>query len=173
MPGSGKGMLKEILEKEYNIPVITMSEVLRKRYEKEKRDNERLMDFAFRMRQLYGRAVVAKMCVEEAKNIKSEIIGFDGVRNWEEVEEFKKMGDVVIIAVHSPPRLRYERLMKRGRADDPKDYESGLKRDFEELIMGIGAVISLADYIIANDSSIEEFKVRAKEILDKIIHGEG
>ncbi len=171
MPGSGKGLLKDILEKEFKVTVITMSEVLRKRYEKEKKENERLMDYAFRVRQMFGRGVVAKMCIEEIKGLNYDIIAFDGVRNWEEVEEFSKVGDVVIIAVHSPRALRYERLMKRGRADDPKDYESFVKRDFEELNMGIGTVISLADYVIVNDSTIDEFKVRAIEVLNKIIHG--
>jgi dephospho-CoA kinase len=75
----------------------------------------------------------------------------------------------VIINVHAPPRLRYERLLKRGRSDDTLTFEGLNKRDFEELEMGIGVVIALADYVIVNDGTIEEFKRRAEELINRLI----
>ncbi|MEJ2774935.1 MAG: AAA family ATPase [Sulfolobus sp.] len=167
MPGSGKGVLSELF-KEKGVKVIVMSDVLRERYEREKREGERLMDFAKRMRQTYGRGVVAKLCLEKI-NGEEKVVVFDGVRNWEEIEEFRKVGEVVIINVHAPPRLRYERLLKRGRSDDTLTFEGLNKRDFEELEMGIGVVIALADYVIVNDGTIEEFKRRAEELINRLI----
>lgn len=166
MPGSGKGELAKLF-REKGVKVITMSDVLRERYNKEAREGERLMDFAIRMRMLYGKGVVAKMCIEKIGN--EDLVVLDGVRNWEEVEEFKKYGNVIIIAVHSPPRLRYERLLKRGRKDDLPTIEGLIKRDWEELEMGIGSVIALADYIIVNDSTIEEFKSEAEELISRLL----
>ncbi|WP_286189059.1 AAA family ATPase [Sulfolobus sp. S-194] len=166
MPGSGKGELAKIL-REKGIKVITMSDVLREKYYKEAKEGERLMDFAKRIRELYGKGAIAKLCIEKIE--REKIVAFDGVRNWEEIEEFKKIGDVTIIAVHSPPKLRYERLLKRGRKDDTLTVEGLVKRDWEELEMGIGNVIALADYILINDSTIEEFKSKAEELLKRIL----
>jgi len=166
MPGSGKGELAKLFQ-EINIKVITMSDVLREKYYKEAKEGERLMDFAIRMRKLYGKGVVAKMSIEKIQNEK--IVVFDGVRNWEEIEEFKKLGDVIIIAVHSPPKVRYERLLKRARKDDTLTVEGLIKRDWEELEMGIGNVIALADYVLVNDTTVEEFKNKAKELIKRLL----
>ena len=166
MPGSGKGELAKLFQ-EMNVKVITMSDVLRERYYKEAKEGERLMDFAIRMRKLYGKGVVAKMSIEKIHNEK--IVVFDGVRNWEEIEEFKKLGEVIIVAVHSPPKVRYERLLKRARKDDTLTVEGLMKRDWEELEMGIGNVIALADYVLVNDSTIEEFKNKAKELVKRLL----
>ncbi|BFH74148.1 AAA family ATPase [Sulfurisphaera javensis] len=167
MPGSGKGEFARLLS-EKGIKVITMSDVLREKYEKEAKSGERLMDFAKRMRQLYGKGVVAKLCVEKIEK-GSNIVAFDGIRNWEEIEEFKKVGEVIIVAIHSPPKLRYERLLKRARKDDILTMEGLIKRDWEELEMGIGNVIALADYVLTNDSTIEEFKSKAEELIKRIL----
>jgi len=167
MPGSGKGELAKIFQ-EFGIKVITMSDVLRERYYKEAKEGERLMDFAMRMRKLYGKGVVAKMSIEKISK-EEKVVVFDGVRNWEEIEEFKKLGEVIIIAVHSPPKLRYERLLKRGRKDDTLTIEGLIKRDWEELEMGIGNVIALADYVLVNDTTIEEFKSKAKELIKRLL----
>ena len=167
MPGSGKGELAKVFQ-EFGIKVITMSDVLREKYYKEAKEGERLMDFAKRMRELYGKGVVAKMCIEKIQK-DEKIVVFDGVRNWEEIEEFKKLGEVIIIAVHSPPKLRYERLLKRARKDDELTIKGLIKRDWEELEMGIGTVIALADYVLVNDSTIEEFKSKARELIKQIL----
>jgi len=166
MPGSGKGELAKFFQ-EINVKVITMSDVLREKYHKEAKEGERLMDFAIRMRKLYGKGVVAKMSIEKIHDEK--IVVFDGVRNWEEIEEFKRVGDVIIIAVHSSPKVRYERLLKRARKDDTLTVEGLIKRDWEELEMGIGNVIALADYVLVNDTTVEEFKNKAKELIKRLL----
>ena len=167
MPGSGKGELANLF-REKGVKVITMSDVLRERYSKEAKQGERLMDFAFRMRNLYGKGVVAKMCLEKLDG-SEKVVVFDGVRNWEEIEEFKKAGEVVIINVHSSPKVRYERILRRGRRDDSLTIEGLRKRDFEELQMGIGTVIALADYVLVNDKGLEEFKREAEDLVNRLI----
>ncbi|ARM76412.1 dephospho-CoA kinase [Acidianus manzaensis] len=167
MPGSGKSLLSDIL-KERGYTVISMSGVLRKRYEKEAKIGEKLMDFAKRMREIYGDGVVARLCIEEVSP-KLNKIAFDGVRSLSEVEEFKRLGEPIIIAVHSPPSVRYNRIISRMRPDDSKNISELRLRDMDELKFGIGGVIAMADYIIVNDSTIDEFKKRADELLSRIL----
>ncbi|MEM4746310.1 MAG: AAA family ATPase [Metallosphaera sp.] len=166
MPGSGKSLLSSIL-RERGFSVIVMSESVRKRYEKDARHGERLMDYANRLREIYGEGIVARLSIEEIRG-STEKVAFDGVRNLAEVEEFSRLGNPLVVAVHSPPKLRYERMKRRMRSDDSVRDEDLRRRDLEELSLGIGSVIALADVVIVNDSTEEEFKRRASEILGKI-----
>ncbi|MEM3352641.1 MAG: AAA family ATPase [Saccharolobus sp.] len=170
MPGSGKSEFAKIL-KERKAKVIVMSDVVKKRYNTDAKPGERLMDFAKRLREIYGDGVVARLSVEELESSKYELVGFDGVRSLAEVDEFKRLlGDkVYIVAIHSPPRLRYKRIIERMRSDDAKDISDLIKRDKEELSLGIGNVIAMADYVIVNDSSYDEFKRKCNQIIDKVL----
>lgn len=100
-----------------------------------------------------------------------DLVVFDGVRSLAEVEEFKRLlGDsVYIVAVHSPPKIRYKRMIERLRSDDSKEISELIRRDREELKLGIGEVIAMADYIITNDSNYEEFKRRCEEVTDRVL----
>jgi len=166
MPGSGKSLLSSVL-KERGFNVIVMSDVLRKRFEKDARRGERLMDYAKRMREIYGEGIVARLSIEELRG-REERIAFDGVRNLAEVQEFSRLGDTVIVAVHSPPSVRYARLMRRMRPDDSTSVEELRRRDMEEISLGIGGVIAMADYVVINDSSEDEFRRRVLELLGRI-----
>ncbi|MCY0874124.1 MAG: AAA family ATPase [Acidianus infernus] len=166
MPGSGKTLFANIL-REKGFYVISMGDVLRKRYEKEAKIGERMMDFAKRIREIYGEGVVARLSMEEITPTMSRI-AFEGVRSLAEVDEFRRLGDPIIIAIHSPPSLRYQRMISRMRPDDSKNIEDLRRRDLDEIRLGIGGVIALADYIIINDSTIDDFKKRAEEIILRI-----
>ncbi len=165
MPGSGKDTLSQAI-KERGYKVIVMSEVLKERYAKEALPGERIMDFAFRMRREKGRGFVAELTLEKF-DPKDKVVVINGVRNWEEVEVFRRVGETVLIAIHSSPKTRYERLIKRGRAEDKK-YEDLAKRDFEELQMGIGNVIAMADYVLTNEGDVEGFIRRGIELVEKV-----
>jgi Dephospho-CoA kinase len=165
MPGSGKDTLSQAI-KERGYKVIVMSEVLKERYAKDALPGERLMDFAFRMRRERGRGFVAELTLEKL-DPKDKVVVINGVRNWEEVEVFRRVGETVLIAIHSSPKTRYERLIKRGRVEDKK-YEDLAKRDFEELQMGIGNVIAMADYVLTNEGDVEDFIKRGIELVEKV-----
>ncbi len=167
MPGSGKTEFAKML-KEKGFQVISMGDVLRKRYEKEARHGEKLMDFAKRIREIYGEGVVARLSVEEVLP-STRFVAFEGVRSLYEVEEFKRLGEPLIVAIHSPPKVRYARMMSRMRQDDSKDVEELRRRDMDEIKLGIGGVIAMADYVVLNDSSIEEFKRRSEEVIQRIM----
>lgn len=170
MPGSGKSEFAKLL-REKGARVIVMSDVVKKRYSSEAKPGERLMDFAKRLREIYGEGVVARLCVEELGTGSYDLVGFDGVRSLAEVEEFKRLlGDnVYIVAVHSPPKIRYKRIIERMRSDDSKEISELMRRDREELKLGIGEVIAMADYVITNDSNYEEFKKRSEEVINRVL----
>ena len=75
---------------------------------------------------------------------------------------------VYIIGVHAPPEIRYERLVKRGREDAPKNLDEFHERDDREMGWGLGNVIALSDYMIVNDSDLDSFKDNVKRTLEAL-----
>jgi dephospho-CoA kinase len=121
------------------------------------------------LREEEGLAAVAKRCVPKIENFESDIVLVDGVRSLHEVEEFKKrFGNVVIIAIHSSPETRFQRLSKRKRSDDPKGWDVFTKRDLRELSVGQGDVIAMADYMIVNEGTYDEFKAEVHQVWEDV-----
>ncbi|WP_423836879.1 AAA family ATPase [Sulfuracidifex metallicus] len=170
MPGSGKSLFSNLMQ-EKGAKVIVMSDVVRKRFSQDGKPGERLMDYAKRLRTIYGNGVVARLSVEEMGS-PSPMVVFDGVRSLEEVEEFRNLlqgNEIYLVSIHSPPSIRYERILNRMRPDDSKDLSLIKLRDKEELEFGLGGVIAMSDYILTNTSSIAEFKSQCEEFIKKVL----
>ncbi|MHA1754507.1 MAG: AAA family ATPase [Candidatus Odinarchaeia archaeon] len=177
MPGSGKGEFTKIA-KELKLPVISMGDIVRN--EAIKRGlpltGEVLGGIALNMR-AEGQDAIAKRVSDEidkliAKHPDTKIIVVDGVRSIEEVKYFKeKYNQIILVAVFSSPKTRFNRLINRKRSDDSDKWEAFEKRDYREILLGIGGVIALADYIIINESTMDEFCSKSKEFLQKLLNG--
>ncbi|BBG23578.1 Dephospho-CoA kinase [Sulfuracidifex tepidarius] len=170
MPGSGKSLFSNLL-KDKGAKVIVMSDVVKKRFSEDGKPGERLMDYAKRLRTIYGNGVVARLSVESMGS-PSPLVVFDGVRSLDEVEEFRNLlqgNEIFLVSVHSPPSIRYERIMNRMRPDDSKDISLVKLRDKEELDFGLGGVIAMSDYIITNSSSIAEFKRECEDFIKRVL----
>lgn len=169
MPGSGK---EEFIRRCINrkIRILRMGDLVReeaRRLGLELTD-EKVGALAHRMREEHGFDYWAKKTLEK---IDSRLTVIDGVRGRAELELFKKqLGDrAIVVAIHTSPLTRYNRIVSRGRADAPKSWEEFEARDQRELKWGMGDVISLADRMIVNESSIENFRRSAEAVVDEIL----
>ena len=172
MPGSGKTMLSSVA-REMGIPVYVMGDIIRE--EARRRGLEptpaNLNMVARLLREEHGPAVVAERVAEKLARDTSRVVLVDGVRSLVEVEVFRRLGRVVIVAVHASPRTRFERLRRRGRPGDPVSWEEFRQRDMTELGFSLGSVIALADYMLVNEGSQDEFRENARRLLEKLIAG--
>lgn len=171
MPGSGKSLVVEVA-RETGLRTYSMGDVVREiAMEKHGRVTpENLLETAIWVRKMFGLDYVARKVLERIEeNIDTVVI--DGVRSLDEVRFFEKKGSVVIVAIHSSPKTRFERLRKRGRAGDPEKWGDFVKRDMIELSLGLGSVIALADYMIVNEDTIDSVRARTKNVLMSIITG--
>lgn len=167
MPGSGKSEASNFL-KQQGFVVVEMGDVLRE--EAKKRygtvSSETLQKLMFELRKTGGKDVVARLCAQNIKSQNNSRIIISGIRCIEEVIFFRDFfGKFSVVAIHAPPKLRFSRLKQRGREDDPQDFESFYRRDIKELEVGIGTVISLADYMIVNDGTKEELKEKVASLI--------
>lgn len=170
MPASGKSLVSKFLE-ENGILVIKMGDILREEALKRNIDLKNLGNFSIKIRCESGKDIVARLTYEKIKNTKLnvKIIAIEGLRSLDEYNFLRnKFNNVILLAVHSSPKTRFERILKRKRKDDPKTYEEFLSRDLRELSYGIGNLIALADYIIINESDINDLRKMVKEFLKNV-----
>jgi dephospho-CoA kinase len=169
MPGSGKDTVREIVG-EFGLSLVVMGDEVRAEAKRRSLDPtpENLGKIMLQIRAEEGPGVLARRCIPKIKASNSQVIVIDGVRSMHEVREFRKeFPNLRIVAIHASPKTRFHRLLKRGRSDDPKDWETFVERDQRELGVGIGEVIASADYMVVNEGTIEQFRKRLEELLKR------
>jgi dephospho-CoA kinase len=175
MPGAGKSAIHEVAKK-YNLPVVSMGDVVR--YETKKRGlpltPENVGNTAINLRKEFGNEAIAVAClryIEENLKDKDAII-VEGIRSLYEINYFRKHCPMVLIAIHSSPLTRFERLKMRGREDDSTNWEIFVERDLRELGFSIGYAIALADFMVVNEGNfnncINQLDAILKEVLNNL-----
>jgi dCTP deaminase len=98
-----------------------------------------------------------------------------GIKNVAEVRELRKWPNFVLLAVDASPEVRFERAHRRGRPGTPNTETEF--RTLDERDRGIGemewgqqvdACIEEADFVLNNDSSLEDLYTRLDEVLDDV-----
>lgn len=168
MPGAGKDEFIQVA-KTLGWRDFHMGDTVRKyasRNNVKSKDSE-IGAFANQERQLHGKDIWARRLAEEIDDDRKVII--DGLRNMEEFDFFKtKFPNLILIGIHTDRDERLRRIVNRHRVDDVKDMTELVSRDERELSWGIGNAISLAEYMVVNDSTLENFRKKSKHLLEKI-----
>ncbi|MCL2149091.1 MAG: AAA family ATPase [Methanomassiliicoccaceae archaeon] len=164
MPGAGKEELLSVAGS-MGVPFTRMGDAVRDAYpsSQEYTIGLGIGQFAGAERERHGKDIWARRTMER---MGGGMFLVDGCRSMEEVASFKGLcGDVVIVGVHSPPEARYERLVRRGRDDAPRSRAEFDERDSREVSWGLAEVIAMADMMIVNDGSLDEFRSASERAL--------
>jgi dephospho-CoA kinase len=168
MPGAGKAVISRVAN-ERGYVIVVMGDVIREETKRRGLEPtpENIGKIMLKLRDEDGPTVVAKKCIPKIANANTDIVLVDGVRSLDEIHEFKKnFSQFVLIAVHSSPQARFGRLFRRKRSDDPEGWEVFLERDLRELSVGQGNVIAIADYMIVNEGTLDEYKAKIQKVLE-------
>jgi len=171
MPGAGKAVVAR-LAKEKGYAIVVMGDEIREETKRRGLEPtpENIGKIMLKLREEQGPAVVARKCIPKIASASADTVLVDGVRSLSEVYEFEKnFPQFVLVAVHSSPETRFGRLFRRRRSDDPKGWGVFVERDLRELSVGQGAVITMADYMIVNEGTLEEYKAKIQEVLEDAI----
>jgi dephospho-CoA kinase len=171
MPGSGKSEVARVFEsngyKKIRFGDITDEEVGKRGLELNEK-NERIMREDLRKK--YGMSAYAVLSLPKIEAaLKTSDVVVDGLYSWEEYKYLKDKirGKLNLVAVWSPPTLRYKRL--QDREVRPLTEEQASARDFAEIEnVNKGGPIAMADYTLHNDSTLQELTNQANNILKVI-----
>ncbi|MDD1775924.1 MAG: AAA family ATPase [Candidatus Methanomethylicus sp.] len=154
------------------IAVISMGDIIREEADARRivKTPSSLGNLMLQLRKEKGEHVVAKRCLEKIMNHPG-IVLIEGIRSIDEVNFFKENSKVCLIAVHASPKTRFDRLIKRDRPDDPKEWKTFYERDMRELGVGLGVVIALADKLFINEGTVAEISDTVKSFFEGIIDG--
>lgn len=173
LPSSGKGEFS-IISKSYGYEEVIMGDIIRNEIVSRNLEVNRLNSnkIMIDLRNTFGKDVIAKrtldIIITKIEDGHSRIL-IDGIRSMDEINLFKnKFPDLIIVAIHANPKIRYERSISRKRIDDAHSKLSFNKRDQIELSVGIGDVIALSDYLIMSPNTVQEAHVAFSEVLDEI-----
>lgn len=123
-----------------------------------------------KIREELGMAAVAikmlpkiKTALEERKQIV-----LDGLYSWEEFIYLKKeIPELLLLCVYASPKIRYERLAVRKERTFTS--EESKERDIKELEnLNKGGPIAIADYLIKNETTREDFEKELEEFFSTI-----
>lgn len=170
MPGSGKGEFSTVAQ-ELGIPVVVMGDVIRAEVSNQglPPTDESMGIVARKLREQFGMAAIAHVCVPAIQRQREKVVLVDGVRGDAEVTEFSQaFPEFSLISIEAPLETRFARLSERGRSDDLMNIRELIARDERECSFGLGKAMGLASIRIDNNGTREEFKDKVREYLTRM-----
>ncbi|MBW2997438.1 AAA family ATPase [Candidatus Woesearchaeota archaeon] len=126
---------------------------------------------------ILGQKLLDKIEKEVAKGKKRFVL--EGLRDADEVDLFRKHElekpemRFILIGVDAPQELRFERMKSRRRHGEPQTFAEFKEIDDKEWKGGygqeVGKIMKMADYIIQNDSALDDLQKKVEEIAKEIL----
>lgn len=174
----GKGVLVDYLIKKVNFISFSLSSLLHEELKKRNiKDFSRktLQDLGDQLRQQYENCVLAKRAIKQMEKRGKNRILIEGIRNPGEIEYLKKLPHFILIGVKAKRELRFQRLLKRAKPWDPKDWQSFLTVDRRDLGINqaksgnqVGKCLAYCDYVLTNNKDIKDFQRKVRKLADNI-----
>ena len=171
---SGKGNLANYLQQK-GFCYYSLSDVLRDimKLRKIVITRQNLINFANNLRKKYGPSILSDILIKKIDKNNNYVI--DSIRNPEEIKALRKYGSFVLFNVVASSKIRFERIRKRNRPGDPKTYQEFIRLEKQELQSSdehnqqLLECSKLAEYVIKNNGSLEEFHNKIDIILKKLL----
>lgn len=169
--GSGKGEVVKYLKGkgfEHYVYSDIIREIAKNRRIEETRANLQKLGADIK-KESKNKGILSKKLLEKIRTDKAVV---DGIRNRDEIRELKKK-NAYIIAITAPQKLRFQRLKKRKRAGDPNTFREfktldNLENRGKTKGQEINKCLKMADFIINNNSTLENLKNKTEKILQTI-----
>ncbi|MEK6904618.1 MAG: deaminase [Nanoarchaeota archaeon] len=153
----------------------SLSDFLREELKKQGKEiiRDNLIALGNELRAKHGPGVLGEMAIKMTQSDKNYVIS--SIRNPEEVKALKKHGNFVLVNVDAPSKIRFDRLAKRKRENDPKTFEDFVKYEQQELnspdpnAQQIRQCISMADLHLINDLSLEDLYKKVDIMLEDVL----
>ncbi len=169
MPGSGKEEFLRCCQAR-GAKVIRMGDIVREKAKEFGLDSSdaSVGTLANEERKRFGMDIWAKRTIPY---VGGDLVLIDGSRGPDEIRAFKHAfgEDLKVVAIHSSPKTRFDRLKARSRPDSPTTHAEFDARERRELDWGLGETIATADYMIVNEATLTDLKNEVDKLLDRIL----
>lgn len=171
--GSGKGAVADFIVNKYDYERVVMGDLVREEAEKQglqpTRDN--LIRVSEQMRERNGQDYFIRKAIEKIRDEEWEKVVIDGIRLPLEIKEFRREfgDDIKFVLVNAEPKVRFERMKKRGRPGFPNTFEKFReheKREWEKF--DFKKTFSKTDYEIGNNGAWEELEEKVDKLMEEI-----
>ena len=174
LSGTGKSVLSLHLTEKYHLHRIYFGGYIIKEVERKGLEINSVNEKHVRedLRASRGMDVVAQLALPDIKAAiaRGEQVIIDGIYSFSEYELLKSNleAELVLIAVHCPRPLRYQRLGNRAeRPLSPAEIDS---RDYFEIKnLEKGGPIAISDFHLINDTDREQFFAKAHQMVEKFL----
>ena len=169
--GSGKDEVLKYLKEKHSVPFLSTGDMVREIAAREGRASDRttlqeISDSCFRA---HGQGCFVKMVAEKIREKRWPVAGISGVRSPHDVELLREIlgpSFVLIEVFVTDPRVRFERMRKRGAVRDTDSYERFLEQDRgEEEVFHVEEAARLADYSLSNDGELEDLHRAVEDLI--------
>jgi dephospho-CoA kinase len=170
MPGSGKDELIAVAQS-MGLATLKMGDLVRDETRRRglQLSNSNVGRVASEERDKHGPGVWAQRALPKLTETRMLV---DGCRSDSEVSVFRhNFGDLFVLGIFASPETRYDRLAARHRSDDV-DLQDFYDRDRRELKWGIGNAFALADGMLINEGTLDEFKRATRDRLEGILESD-
>ena len=176
---SGKGVVTDYLIKNYSYTSFSLSSIVHEELTKRgitTFTRTTLQDIGDDLRKKEGDGVLAKRTIKqlkvESQQSKVRKIIIEGIRNPGEVDYLRTLPGFILIAVDAFQKVRFQRVIKRRKPWDPKDWKTFEKVDGrdsgdEKNTNGqqVKKCMEMADVQLRNNTDIPQFYEVIKKAL--------
>jgi dephospho-CoA kinase len=171
---SGKDTVADYISKKHGYIHFSLSDIIRDIMKEAKIEptRENLIVFGTKLREEEGNGILAKKVLEKIKDGGKYCI--TSIRHSQEVNEFKKRSDFILVNVDACQKVRFERMQKRKRLGDPQTLEKFIELEKKESqISGSGQQLrktaNMADVTFINDfNDIATLEVSIDKFLEDL-----
>lgn len=173
--GAGKNTVAERLRDKWGFLYFSARDILIEELEKRgwPTDREHMRKLGDGWRAEHHPAYVLEKLYRKGQETGQNTV-IESIRAIGEAKFLKDQPNAWLVAVDADPKIRYQRSLSRNSSTDQVTFEEFLAHEKAEAIiddptkMNVPGVIALADFVIRNDGSIEDFDRQIDEIVTKI-----
>jgi dephospho-CoA kinase len=165
----GKDTVADFLKKE-GFEKMALSDMLRKLAKENNMpiDAENLFKLSFKYKDELGEGFLGKMALAEFRKKGWDKVCVVGLRRFGEWEESRKADKAILIYVHTPLKVCFERVQSRKRTGDKISWEDFSRYEKDLSSVGLEKIKNGADYIIDNTGDLEKLKQLVADLVPKL-----
>jgi len=167
--GSGKDEVAKYISDKYGYEIIDYANILREivRNEGLEVTRENLQNTRLK----YGNTFLAEIVIKKIKESEKQKIILTPMRRSEDYlipkKEFGSNMQMILVEVSA--KVRFKRLSKRGRENDPKDFTTFKKQEKREFeIFNFKKTFSYADFKVNNNGNMNQLRIKIDDVMKKI-----